>query len=87
MYQVGVLAWMYLTPVLYPIEIIPEAYRFWLIHLNPMYYLVEIFRQPVYAGVLPSWPMLAAGTAIALAALIAGWTIFSLRADEFTYRT
>ena len=87
MYQVGVLAWMYLTPVLYPIEIIPEAYRFWLIHLNPMYYLVEIFRRPVYAGVLPSWPMLAAGTAIALAALIAGWTIFSLRADEFTYRT
>ncbi|MBI3998904.1 MAG: ABC transporter permease, partial [Armatimonadetes bacterium] len=27
MYQVGLLAWMYLTPIIYPEEIIPEAYR------------------------------------------------------------
>jgi ABC-type polysaccharide/polyol phosphate export permease len=87
MYQVGVVAWMYLTPVLYPVEIIPQAYRFWLLHLNPMYYLVEIFRQPVYAGVLPSGSMLCAGAAVAFAALVLGWLVFSLRADEFTYRT
>ncbi len=87
MYQVGLVAWMYLTPVLYPVDIIPETYRFWFFHLNPMYYLVEIFRQPVYAGTLPSLPMLAAGTGIALLTLAAGWTIFCLRADEFTYRT
>lgn len=87
MYQVGVVAWMYLTPVLYPVEIIPEAYRFWLLHLNPMYYLVEIFRQPVYAGVLPSASTLCAGAAVAFAALAVGWLVFSLRADEFTYRT
>ena len=87
MYQVGVIAWMYLTPVLYPAEIIPEEYRFWLLHLNPMYYLIQIFRQPVYEGVLPSWPTLATGAAVAFAALAVGWTVFCLKADEFTYRT
>ena len=87
MYQVGVIAWMYLTPVLYPAEIIPEEYRFWLLHLNPMYYLIQIFRQPVYEGVLPSWPTLATGAVVAFAALAVGWTVFCLRADEFTYRT
>jgi hypothetical protein len=36
---------------------------------------------------LPSGPLLAAGAGIALFTLAAGWIIFSLRADEFTYRT
>ncbi len=87
MYQVVLIAWMYLTPILYPTSIIPEAYRFWFFHLNPMYYMVQVFRQPVYDGVLPSWPLLATTACIAFATLAAGWTVFCLRADEFTYRT
>ena len=43
--------------------------------------------QPVYDGVLPSWPILAGGSVIALFTLILGWLVFSSRADEFTYRT
>jgi ABC-2 type transport system permease protein len=87
MYQVALIAWMYLTPILYPVEIIPEAYRFWFFHLNPMYYLIEIFRRPVYDGALPSGLQLVAGAGIALGTLVAGWIVFSRRADEFTYRT
>ena len=86
MYQVGLIAWMYLTPILYPVDIIPEAYRFWFFHLNPMYYLIEIFRLPVYGGTLPPAPMLAIAAGVALFALAAGWTVFCLRVDEFTYR-
>jgi ABC-type polysaccharide/polyol phosphate export permease len=87
MYHVGLLAWMYLTPIIYPVEAIPERYRFWFFHLNPMYYLVQIFRKPVYEGLFPGWPLLAAAAAIALFTLVAGWLVFSSRADEFTYRT
>jgi homopolymeric O-antigen transport system permease protein len=87
MYQVGLIAWMYLTPVIYPLETIPETYRFWFFHLNPMYYMVEIFRSPIYYGVLPAWPLLAVGIAIALVALTWGWLVFCARADEFTYVT
>jgi ABC-2 type transport system permease protein len=85
MYQVALIGWLYLTPIIYPEEAIPAAYRFWLLHLNPMYYLIEVFRQPVYGGVLPSGPLLAAATLIAFSALALGWIVFSSRADEFTY--
>lgn len=87
MYQVTLIAWMYLTPIIYPAEIIPETYSYWLFHLNPMYYLIQIFRQPIYEGSLPSFPILAMGVGIASLTLIAGWVIFSYKADEFTYRT
>jgi len=87
MYQVALFAWMYLTPIVYPAEIIPDTYRYWLLHLNPMYYLIQIFRQPIYDGKLPSLPMLAMGLGISMLTLIVGWIVFSYKSDEFTYRT
>lgn len=86
MYQVALIAWLYLTPIIYPEEIIPAAYRFWVLHLNPMYYLIKVFRQPVYDGVIPSGSLLAAAALIACFTLLLGWIVFSSRADEFTYR-
>ncbi len=87
MYQVALVAWMYLTPIIYPVDIIPDTYRYWLIHLNPMYYLIQIFRQPIYDGNLPPLPILAMGICISVLTLLVGWIIFSYKADEFTYRT
>jgi len=78
---------MYLTPIIYPVDIIPESYRFWLFHLNPMYYMIQIFRQPIYDGSLPSFPMLAMGIGISVLILFVGWVVFSHKANEFTYRT
>ena len=39
----GVQLWMYATPVVYPLTMVPEQYRF-LAALNPMTAIVEIFR-------------------------------------------
>jgi ABC-type polysaccharide/polyol phosphate export permease len=87
MYQVILIAWMYLTPIIYPVDIIPLAIRPWFIHLNPMAYFVQIFRQPVYEGNLPSIHELLPAIAIALVTLVVGWLVFSSKANEFTYRT
>lgn len=86
MYQIVLIAWLYLTPVIYPAETIPAAYRYWFFHLNPLYYMVEIFRKPIFSGVLPSLVQLGAAAAIAFVTLALGWIVFSSRADEFTYR-
>ncbi len=85
MYTVALTAWLYLTPIIYPEEIIPAAYRFWVLHLNPMYYLIKVFRQPVYDGVLPQASLLGEAALISGLTLLAGWIIFSSKADEFTY--
>ncbi len=87
MYHIGLTAWMYLTPIIYPSEIIPEAYRRWVLAFNPMNYLVELIRQPIYDGHIPSVNMLGISVGISFAALIIGWLIFNWKANEFTYRT
>ncbi len=86
MYQIVLIAWMYLTPVIYPEEMIPISYRYWFFHLNPMYYMVQVFRQPVYEGLLPTPALLLESALIAFGTLAVGWIVFSSRADEFTYR-
>jgi ABC-type polysaccharide/polyol phosphate export permease len=86
MYTIALTAWMYLTPIIYPLDIIPPAYRSWLLNLNPMYYLLQIFRLPIYDGVLPPLRTVAIGSIVALFTLILGWAVFSRNADALNYR-
>lgn len=83
-YQAAQLAWMYLTPVIYPLTAVPEQYH-WIIKLNPMFYLVEAFRQPIYEGVLPSMKLVAICVGIATVTVAFGWTVFERRADRIAY--
>jgi ABC-type polysaccharide/polyol phosphate export permease len=87
MFQVALTAWMYLTPIIYPAEIIPLSYQQWMLKLNPMYYFIEIMRQPVYDGTIPSMQLLAIGGMIAIITLVVGWLVFTWKANELTYRT
>lgn len=78
------LAWMYLTPIIYPLDAIPPRFH-WLIAINPMYYLVEMFREPIYGGTLPSFAIAWRATAIAGVVLVLGWASFERRADRIAY--
>jgi ABC-2 type transport system permease protein len=86
MYQIVLTAWMYLTPIIYPESMLPEIYRVWIARLNPMYHLVELFRMPVFDGVVPPLPEVLISAGVSIAVLIIGWIIFTRRADEFAYR-
>lgn len=86
MYQIALVAWMYLTPIIYPESIVPQTYRWWMFNLNPMYHLVKLFRMALLYGTWPSATQLASAVTIALAVLLAGWTLFTAKADEFAYR-
>ena len=86
-FQVALTAWMYLTPIIYPAEILPEPFQQWILTLNPMYYFIEIFRQPVYDGMMPSGRLLILGSIIAVTTLVIGWIVFTWKANELTYRT
>lgn len=85
MYQLLLVAWQFLTPIIYPIEIISEQNR-WLFKLNPMYYFVEIFRLPIHQGVLADAATYAAAALIAVVTMVLGWTVFTSKADQFAYR-
>ena len=42
----------YLTPIIYPISIVPERFH-WLFHLNPMHYFVQLFGIQFTRGYSP----------------------------------
>ena len=79
------MAWMYLTPIIYPLNALPDRYRL-LILVNPMTHLVEAFRTPIYQGVLPSAHVMLTSTFAAIGALVIGWAIFEHYSDRVAYR-
>ena len=88
MYPIIVLAWMYLTPVIYPRQYLENfsPVGVWIARLNPMAHLVDLFRAPVFDGVIPGPVQLIICLAIGLITAGLGWWIFTRRADELAYR-
>lgn len=84
-YQILTTAWFYLTPIFYPVSIIPPDLAVF-VRYNPLYYLVNIFRMPIYQGQVPDLLTIGVAVGVALAAFLAGWWVFTRQADEFAYR-
>jgi ABC-2 type transport system permease protein len=83
-YEAGVLAWFYATPIFYPVEIVPDRFKF-LLYLNPMYTLLESLRAPIYQGTSPPMNLLILGLALSLATLAIGWAVFHRFEARFIY--
>jgi ABC-2 type transport system permease protein len=84
LYAVWLMAWMYLTPIVYPLSMVPERWR-GVIALNPMTPLVSVFRDPIYSGVLPPASEVAAASVAAGVALVVGWIVFERYSDRVAY--
>jgi len=85
-YQVLLTAWLYATPIIYPLDIVPESYR-QLFLLNPLLYFCSIVRDPVYLGqpaAATSW-LVALGASLGMAVL--GWWVFTTRRNMLDYRS
>lgn len=85
MYGILLSAWFYLTPIIYPVEIVPEKFAIFL-RLNPMYYLVDLFRQLVFVGVMPTPIDWFISAVLGISFMLVGWWIFTKKSDEFAYR-
>ena len=85
MYHLALQAWFYLTPIIYPKEILASRFS-WALTLNPMYYMIEIVRAPIYEGRLPDAGTLLGTVVLAFGSLLVGAWVFTKRADELAYR-
>lgn len=84
-YGILLQALFYLTPIIYPLSIIPDRFaRF--IKLNPMTIMVELFRTLIYTGQPPSTGLVLTAVGLSIGSLLVGWWVFTKRADEFAYR-
>lgn len=65
----------FLVPIMYPASIIPETRR-WMLTWNPLYYLVETFRRPIFDGTLPPAHFIIVSFASGIVALVLGFWYF-----------
>ena len=83
-YDVLLMIWMYMTPIFYPESIIPQKFSF-IIHLNPFYYYLAIFRGALYLDVSFVFEKLLYGFLFSLASLTVGWFCYSANKDKIVY--
>lgn len=76
------MAWMYLTPIIYPESIVPERFR-WFIGINPFTALIRSYRRIFLDGLPPDWRGLLYFTLIALVVFIFGYWWFARTRKNF----
>jgi len=85
MYPIVLTAWMYLTPIIYPEEMIAGVLGGWLLRLNPLYRLIRFFRLVTFDGAYPTTQEFITALVFSFGTLIIGWLFFTKRAKEFAY--
>jgi len=83
-YEVLLTVWFYLTPIIYPVDLLPPAVAA-VLRLNPMYYLVTMFRSILVEGRLPPPEVLLVAGVSSLVMLLFGWWTFTRKAREYAY--
>lgn len=82
LYSILLTAVMYLTPIFYPISIVPETVAP-LIYANPIYYFVDYFRCVTIYGMMPTMGQNIICGLLAIVSLAVGLFFFYKRQDRF----
>lgn len=75
--------WLYATPVIYPLSVVPAHLRDLYLTINPMAAITEAYRHILIAGQAPSLRMMGAPALSALVLTIAGYVYFKRAERHF----
>lgn len=67
--------WMYATPIMYPVDLVPERFRS-IYAINPMVGIIESYRNIFLRGQPPEWPSLALSSVITILLFGFGYAFF-----------
>ena len=76
------LLWMYLTPIIYPADLVPERFRF-VFQLNPMAVIINAYRQVILGGGAPKYTSLLIALLVSYLTLRIGFIYFKDREKIF----
>ena len=71
----GLQLWMYATPIVYPLSLVPERFRA-IYMLNPMASLMDGYRRITLLGQSPDWGYLGISAVVSLLVLVVGYAYF-----------
>ena len=76
------MAWMYMTPIMYSKDIVPEKY-ITLFNLNPMTPIISAYRDVLYYSKIPEMSTLTHAFFMGILMLVIGWFIFGKLEKHF----
>lgn len=82
-YNAIITAWMYLTPIFYPVDILPGYVKLLVTQCNPMYFYIEQARCLILYGCMPRLYDIYMGCIVALISIFCGICIFKINQDKF----
>jgi ABC-2 type transport system permease protein len=82
MVPIAVTALFYLTPVFYSLDLVPEPLRY-VLYLNPLTGLLDLYRLVLYEGAFPSFWNLGAMAAVSFGIGSVGYAIFNRNKHVF----
>ncbi len=74
--------WMYVTPVIYPADIVPAKYKL-LFQINPMSVIINAYRQTILGGSEPKYISLLIAAIVSFITLLIGLFYFKSREKIF----
>ncbi len=74
--------WFFISPILYPMDMIPAKYRA-LVHLNPMGVFVVSYQDIFFYNRMPKWDILGFATLFSFLTLLIGTWIFNQMRESF----
>jgi lipopolysaccharide transport system permease protein len=80
---VALQVWMFLTPIFYPAGKVKEAGMVWVLQWNPMYWLIDSYRNAMLYGQWPKIPVVAQFGAVALLVFVLGALFFMRQKPRF----
>jgi lipopolysaccharide transport system permease protein len=78
----GLQLWMYMTPIVYPLSLVPERFRL-IYMLNPMASLIDGYRRITLLGQAPQWDYLVLGAGLSIALLWVSYFFFKKAESVF----
>jgi lipopolysaccharide transport system permease protein len=74
--------WMYLSPIIYPVNLVPERFRPFYF-LNPMAVLIDTYRRTILFNQMPDWPYLGLAAFVSVLLIIVAYRYFKRAEREF----
>lgn len=84
-YDVIIQTMFYATPIIYPLSFMPKKFH-WLFKLNPFYYIVEIFRKPIYGNIFPDIKTFCLACFVSLISIAIGLIVFEKLDKKIVFR-
>ena len=76
------LLWMYITPVIFPADMVPEKYQI-IFQINPMAVIINAYRQVILGGGAPKYSSLIIATILSFIIFLIGLSYFKSREKIF----